>query len=168
MYFTPKLPIVLTTHRLAYLCCQCDASLDMKLALGLVVARNERWRYPLSSPLTKIFTNRESWTPITQQCIKNLKIWSWRKIGLFSKKLSYHKISLKSPQKEAFSLTVQYWPHFLPPILEIFQILGAIQTCPFINQEIPCLLVVSHFKLVLFNGKTFKLPSVNDIYFISW
>ena len=32
---------VLTTHRLAYLCCQCDASLDMKLALGLLVARNE-------------------------------------------------------------------------------------------------------------------------------
>ena len=24
---------VLTTHRLAYLCCQCDASLGMKLAL---------------------------------------------------------------------------------------------------------------------------------------
>ena len=33
---------VLTTHRLAYLCCQCDASLDMELALVLVVARNER------------------------------------------------------------------------------------------------------------------------------
>ena len=25
-------PNVLTTHRLAYLCCQCGASLDMKLA----------------------------------------------------------------------------------------------------------------------------------------
>ena len=25
-------PVVLTTHRLAYLCCQCFASLDMKLA----------------------------------------------------------------------------------------------------------------------------------------
>ena len=37
-----KQPVVLTTHRLAYLCCQCDASLDMKLALGLEVARNER------------------------------------------------------------------------------------------------------------------------------
>ena len=34
--------LVVTTHRLAYLYCQCDASLDMKLALGLVVARNER------------------------------------------------------------------------------------------------------------------------------
>ena len=34
--------IVLTTHRLAYLCCQCDASIDMKLAPVLVVARNER------------------------------------------------------------------------------------------------------------------------------
>ena len=34
--------LVLTTHRLAYLCCQCDASLEMKLALGSVVARNER------------------------------------------------------------------------------------------------------------------------------
>ena len=33
---------VLTTHRLAYLCCQYDASLDMKLALVLVVAKNER------------------------------------------------------------------------------------------------------------------------------
>ena len=44
--------VVLTTHRLAYLSCQCDASLDMKLALGLVVARNEGWRYPESSPLT--------------------------------------------------------------------------------------------------------------------
>ena len=43
---------VLTTHRLAYLCCQCNASLDMKLALSLVVARSEQWRYPLSSPLT--------------------------------------------------------------------------------------------------------------------
>ena len=32
---------VLTTHRLAYLCCQCDASLDVKLAL-LVVARSEQ------------------------------------------------------------------------------------------------------------------------------
>ena len=42
--------IVLTTHSLAYLCCQCDASLDMKLALGLVVARSKRRRYPLSSP----------------------------------------------------------------------------------------------------------------------
>ena len=42
---------VLTTHRLAYLCCQCDASPDIKLALGLVVARSERWRYPLSSPI---------------------------------------------------------------------------------------------------------------------
>ena len=29
---------MLTTHRLAYLCCQCDASLEMKLALGSVVA----------------------------------------------------------------------------------------------------------------------------------
>ena len=28
-----KLNCVLTTHRLAYLCCQCFASLDMKLAL---------------------------------------------------------------------------------------------------------------------------------------
>ena len=28
---------VLTTHRLAYLCWQCDASLEMKLALGSVV-----------------------------------------------------------------------------------------------------------------------------------
>ena len=37
---------VLTTHRLAYLCCQCDSSLEMKLALGSVVARNEQWRYP--------------------------------------------------------------------------------------------------------------------------
>ena len=44
--------IVPTTHRSAYLCCQRDASLDMKLAVGLVVARNERWRFPLSSPLT--------------------------------------------------------------------------------------------------------------------
>ena len=35
------LNIVLTTHRLAYLCCQCCASLDMKIALSLVVARNE-------------------------------------------------------------------------------------------------------------------------------
>ena len=32
---------VLTTHRLAYQCCQCDASLDVKLA-RLVVARSER------------------------------------------------------------------------------------------------------------------------------
>ena len=39
---TIEFEIVLTTHRLAYLCCQCDASLDMKLALGLVVARNEQ------------------------------------------------------------------------------------------------------------------------------
>ena len=37
---------VLTTHKLAYLRCQCDASLEMKLALGSLVARNERWRYP--------------------------------------------------------------------------------------------------------------------------
>ena len=35
---------VLTTHRLAYLCCQWDACLDVKLAC-LVVARSERWRY---------------------------------------------------------------------------------------------------------------------------
>ena len=32
---------VATTNRLAYLCCQCDASLDGKLA-RLVVARGER------------------------------------------------------------------------------------------------------------------------------
>ena len=34
--------IMLTTHRMAYLSCQCIASLDMKLALSLEVARNER------------------------------------------------------------------------------------------------------------------------------
>ena len=28
-----RVRVVLTTHRLAYLCCQCDACLDMKLAL---------------------------------------------------------------------------------------------------------------------------------------
>ena len=33
--------IVLTTNRLAYLCCQCDASQDVKLA-RLEVARSER------------------------------------------------------------------------------------------------------------------------------
>ena len=33
---------VLIAHRLAYLCCQCDDGLDMKLALVLVVARNEQ------------------------------------------------------------------------------------------------------------------------------
>ena len=32
--------LVLTTQRLAYLCSQCDASLDVKLA-RLVVARSE-------------------------------------------------------------------------------------------------------------------------------
>ena len=32
---------VLTIHRLTFLCCQCDASLDVKLA-QLVVARGER------------------------------------------------------------------------------------------------------------------------------
>ena len=34
--------IVLTTHRLAYLCCQCFAGLDMKLAPNVEVTRSER------------------------------------------------------------------------------------------------------------------------------
>ena len=33
---------VLTTHRLAYLSCQCDASIDVKLALVLEVTRSEQ------------------------------------------------------------------------------------------------------------------------------
>ena len=33
-----RFTLVLTTHRLSYLCCQCDASLEMKLALASVVA----------------------------------------------------------------------------------------------------------------------------------
>ena len=46
---------MLTTHRLAYRGCQCDATLDIKLALGLVVARNERWRYPMKASLWGLF-----------------------------------------------------------------------------------------------------------------
>ena len=60
-FFNPLAIIVITylvkevypqcTHRLAYLCWRFDGSLDMKLALVLVVARNERWMYPLTCPL---------------------------------------------------------------------------------------------------------------------
>ena len=38
---------MLTTHRLAYLCCQCDASLDMKL--------EARLRGPVQADRTSIF-----------------------------------------------------------------------------------------------------------------
>ena len=65
--------MVLTIHRLAYLCCQCDASIDMKLALGLEVASydlqlniNEH-DSSIYRDLTTVYTN-DSWFVILLSC----------------------------------------------------------------------------------------------------